>query len=76
MEQEKLKNLLKRANLNKKEFAKEVGLAYQTVNNWGSSKNVPHWVESWLKLYIQTRSFSELREKMKDSGICEDNDWN
>jgi DNA-binding XRE family transcriptional regulator len=45
--------LLEEAELTKDEFAKIVELKYTSVNNWGSSQNVPHWVESWMKLYIE-----------------------
>ena len=71
---EELKIRLKQAGLNKKEFALLVGLTYQTVNNWGCSKNIPHWVDSWLKLYIQAKHFVELKNKVLQLGICEESE--
>jgi len=66
------KTRLKFAGLNKKEFAEIVGLNYQTVNNWGNSKSIPHWVDSWLNLYIQAKNFVELKNKVLQLGICEE----
>lgn len=72
MKENSIKSLLKQAGLTKKEFAELVGLSYQTVNNWGSSKNIPHWVESWLKLYIKAKKLDELKEVVNKSGLCDD----
>ena len=60
MNREKLNKLLKKADLSKKELAKITNLAYSTINNWGASQNVPHWVESWLDNYIRAKSSQEL----------------
>lgn len=68
--QEELKNLLKKTGMTKRRLAEKVGLSYSTVNNWGSSKNIPHWVESWLRLYIEAKEFRELKVKIRESGIC------
>ncbi len=45
MNSERFKTLLKSAQLSKKTLAEKTNLAYSTVNNWGSSQNIPHWVE-------------------------------
>lgn len=71
MTQEELKKNLKKTGMNKKQLAQLLGLSYSTVNNWGSSKNVPHWVESWLSLYIEAKEYRELRERMLEAGICD-----
>ncbi len=71
---DELKSRLKQAGINKKEFARLVGLSYQTVNNWGCSKNIPHWVESWLKLYLQAKHYVELKNKVLQLGICEEDE--
>jgi len=60
MNREKLKELLKKANLTKKELAKTTNLAYSTINNWGGSQNVPHWVESWLVNYIKAKNTEDM----------------
>lgn len=70
MDNEKLKEKLKNAGLSKKEFAKLVGLQYQTVINWGSSKNIPHWVDSWLDLYIEAQKSTNVKKVIKESGLC------
>lgn len=70
---EEIKVLFKKAGLTKKEFAELVGLTHQTVNNWGSSKNVPHWVRSWLELYIKSRTLEDFKDLVLRSGLCEGN---
>jgi hypothetical protein len=41
------------------------------VNSWGNNgRNVPYWVESWLNLYIDNKKYAQLKEVLKDSGIC------
>lgn len=62
--------LLVEAEISKEEFAKKVNLKYNSVNNWGSSQNVPHWVESWLELYIENAKCKKLKQAIKDSGVC------
>ncbi len=56
--------LLKKANLNKKEFVLLTKLAYSTVGNWSSTDNVPYWVQSWLENYIKAKSYNEVKEKV------------
>lgn len=63
--------LLEEAELTKDEFAKIVELKYTSVNNWGSSQNVPHWVESWMKLYIENQKYQKLKKAIKESGACD-----
>jgi len=70
VDNERLKEKLKNAGLNKKEFAKLVGLQYQTVINWGSSKNIPHWVDSWLELYAEAQKSMSVKKVIKESGLC------
>lgn len=64
-----LKILLAQADLSKKEFAEMIGISQQSVNNWGSSKNVPYWVKSYLQNYIKLRKYEEVREKIEALGI-------
>ena len=53
---------LEKAQITKEEFSHKVGLKYASVNNWGSSQNVPHWVETWLELYIENKQCKKLKE--------------
>lgn len=70
MKNEELKEKLRKAGLNKKQFAALVGLQYQTVINWGSSKNIPHWVDSWLELYAEAQKSMSVKKVIKESGLC------
>ena len=65
MNSERFKTLLKSAQLSKKTLAEKTNLAYSTVNNWGSSQNIPHWVESWLENYIKARYFERIVEDVE-----------
>lgn len=65
MEKEELNELLKAANLTKKELANITNLAHSTVNNWGSGQNVPHWVKSWLENYIKAKMSDNMIEAIK-----------
>jgi hypothetical protein len=29
--------------------------------NWESSQNIPYWVESWLKLYIENNACKKIK---------------
>jgi transcriptional regulator with XRE-family HTH domain len=65
LDNKRLKDLLKSAELSKKALAEKTNLAYSTVNNWGSSQNIPHWVESWLENYIKARYFERIVEAIE-----------
>lgn len=69
MEQRELKILLSQAKLSKKEFAQMVGISQQSVNNWGSNKNIPYWVKSYLQNYIKLRQYEEIKDKIQELGI-------
>ena len=71
MEKESFKQLLKKADFNKRTFSQYLGLKYQSVNSWGNNgRNVPYWVESWLNLYIDNKRCKQMKELLKDSGVC------
>ena len=71
LEREFFKILLKKANLTKKTFAEILGTSYNTINAWGSNgRDIPYWVESWLTLYIENKECKELKQILKDSGVC------
>lgn len=69
MDRLKFNELLKKSNLTKREFSELLGVAYNTVNGWGSPQNVPYWVESWLDLYIENKECKELKQLLKDT-VC------
>ncbi len=63
---EELKELLKKANLTKKEFAGVSNISYGTVGNWNNKdRPVPPWVKSWLENYIKAKDIDKVAETMK-----------
>jgi len=64
MDKIRFKELLKKANLSKKEFSSIVGITIGALNNWGSSQNIPYWVESWLENYIKSKSYEDIKDKV------------
>jgi len=55
--------LLKKADLNRKEFAAKFDVEYQTVLAWGSKdRPFPYWVESWLINYIKAKNFDDAKK--------------
>lgn len=67
MERQEFNELLDEAELSKEEFANKVGLQYRSVNNWGTgAQNVPHWVESWLALYIENNRCKKIKAIIKE----------
>lgn len=65
MTKEKYHKLLEVANLSKKEPANILNVAQQTVNNWGSTQNIPYWLETWLENYIKAKSMDEVTKAVK-----------
>jgi DNA-binding transcriptional regulator YiaG len=63
---QEFKELLNTANIRKKELSIRLGIAQSTVNNWGSSKEIPYWIESWLENYILATKFRDVKEKICD----------
>ncbi len=59
-------NILKTIGLNKKEFAKMVGMSYTSITNWGQKANVPSWVISWLENYIKSSKFDKVKKIFND----------
>ncbi len=71
MNKNKFNELLKKADLTKKEFSVILGTTAGTVTNWGTSdREIPYWVESWLTLYIEKQKFEKLKKAIKESGAC------
>lgn len=72
MEKEKFNEMLKTAGLSKKEFGEALGTSGGTISNWGNEgREIPYWVESWLKLYIENQQCKKLKDAIKQSGVCE-----
>jgi len=65
MELSRFKELLKKAGLNKKQFAELLSMQYNTVNAWGSNNNIPVWVESWLENYIKAKDLETIINTIK-----------
>lgn len=71
MDKNRFKLLLKQAGFNKKTFSQFIGIRYQSVNSWGNNgRGVPYWVESWLVLYIENKQCKNIKQLLKDSGVC------
>lgn len=51
---------LKECGLNKKEFAENVGMPYQTMMNWNKTDETPYWVEPFLENYIKAKNFDTV----------------
>lgn len=67
MERQEFNEFLEEAELSKEEFANKVGLQYRSVNNWGTgAQKVPHWVKSWLELYIENNRCKKIKAIIKE----------
>ncbi|EAK2725828.1 XRE family transcriptional regulator, partial [Campylobacter jejuni] len=53
MTKEKFNQLLKQANLNKKQLADISGIPYPTINAWGSTTSYPPYITFLLENYIK-----------------------
>ena len=59
------KELMKIADINKKDFAELLGTSYNCVNNWGTNgREYPYWVKSWLENYIKAKSYDSIKDKI------------
>ena len=65
MNKEEFKELLKKANLTKKEFSEILEINIGSLNNWGSTQNIPYWVESWLQNYIKAKVSDDIIEAVR-----------
>ena len=72
MNRETFKEMLKKANLTKKELSEILNTSYQSVNNWGTNgRDYPYWVKSWLTLYIENKDCKELKEIIREN-VCKE----
>jgi len=67
MTNDEFKQLLKKAGLNKKEFAKVANISYHTVMSWGiktTTRNVPvpTWVKPFLENYIKAKTLDNVKD--------------
>jgi len=65
MEYTKFEELLREAKLTKKQFAELVGMNNGSVSNWKKNDNVPIWVSSWLKFYIEAKRCIDIDDNIK-----------
>lgn len=66
MDRNKFNELLKQANLNKKQLSEILQTSYQGVNSWGTNgRGYPYWVESWLQNYIKSKDIDKIADVIK-----------
>lgn len=59
------KELMKAAELNKKDLAELLTTSYHCVNSWGTNgRDYPYWVKSWLENYIKAKSYDMIKDKV------------
>ena len=59
------KELMRAAELNKKDFAELLNTSYHCVNNWGTNgREYPYWIKSWLDNYIKAKSYDMIKNKV------------
>ncbi len=63
MNYKEFEELLKKSDINKKEFSELTELSYQTVMNWNNTDNVPKWVKSWLENYIKAKDLEKVKKR-------------
>ncbi len=66
MNNEEFEQMLKNAELSKKELSELVELPYQTLMNWKRNNKAPSWVKSWLENYKKAKKYEKIRELIKD----------
>ena len=66
MEYEEFKKRLKDIGLSVKEFANLSGVGYGTCSSWARpNRKVSAWVESWLKLYLESQEYKKYKESIQ-----------
>ncbi|AHK74143.1 TPA_asm: XRE family transcriptional regulator [Campylobacter coli] len=66
MTKEKFNQLLKQANLNKKQLADISGIPYPTINAWGSTTSYPPYIAFLLENYIKAQKYNKIKDLIKD----------
>ena len=62
MDKKRLNELLKEAKLRKKELSQIFQISQSAVNNWGVSKEIPYWLETWLQNYIKAKKYDAVKD--------------
>lgn len=70
MNNQLFEELLRDAELSKKDFSSLVEMNYNSVTNWNKSDKIPQWVGSWLKLYVENKELKKLKQIIKET-ICD-----
>ncbi|MCV3428229.1 terminase small subunit [Campylobacter sp. IFREMER_LSEM_CL1904] len=66
MTKEKFNQLLKQANLNKKQLAEISGIPYPTINAWGSTTSYPPYITFLLENYIKAQKYNKIKDLIKE----------
>lgn len=66
MDLQEFKRRLSELGLSKKAFAEELGLSYTTVNAWGSTQEIPKYVEIVLKKWAKAKKYDKIKELLKE----------
>lgn len=69
MDKVRLNELLKIADLKKKELSDMFNMSQSAVNNWGASKEIPYWLESWLENYIKAKKYDVIQDLLCDKKV-------
>lgn len=73
MKKEEFDTILKENNLTRKDFANLSGIQYTTVGKWNNeNRPIPVWVKSWIENYIEKKRFDDIKQTLKDSGMCDE----
>jgi DNA-binding transcriptional regulator YiaG len=68
MQLSEFKELLKKADMNKKDFSNIAKISYGTVNSWGveGRAEVPEWVRPFLVNYIEVQKLNMIKDILKE----------
>ena len=64
MQLHEFKELLKKANMNKKDFSKISHVSYGTINSWGveGRAEIPEWVRPFIINYLEVQKLQKIRD--------------
>ena len=75
MNKKEFNELLKKAELTKKDFANISEVSYNTITGWGSHKKpIPNWVKPFIENYIKAKRFETAKKALCDEPIKENNE--
>lgn len=63
------KKLLKKAEMNKKDFSEIAKISYGTVNSWGveGRAEVPEWVRPFLDNFIEVKKLNKIKNILDEN---------